>query len=90
VPAHPFNPWSGEDGWGAWELAGRYSVTDLNSNDILGGKQQVYGVSLSWYPTSILRFQLQGNYVDVDRRDSNGTQIGQNFWDIAMRSQVAF
>ena len=89
VPVHPFNPVSGEGGWGAWELAARYSVANLNSDDINGGKQQVYGLSLSWYPTSLLRFLLQADYVDVDRHD-DGTEIGQNFWNVGLRSQIAF
>jgi phosphate-selective porin OprO/OprP len=89
-PDHPFDPFSGEGGWGAWELAARYSVTDLNDENIHGGNQQVYGLSLSWYPTSLLRFILQGDYVDVDRHDDTGTDIGQNFWDVALRSQIAF
>jgi phosphate-selective porin OprO/OprP len=90
VPAHPFDPVDGGNGWGAWELAARYSITDLNSNDIQGGRQKVYGLSLSWYPTSILRFMLQGDYVDVNRQDDSGRQIGQNFWDIGFRSQIGF
>jgi len=89
VPAHPFDPFSDKGGWGAWELAARYSLTDLNSDDIHGGNQKVYGVSLSWYPNSFLRFLLQGDYVDVDRH-IGGTQVGQSFWDLALRSQVAF
>jgi phosphate-selective porin OprO/OprP len=89
VPDHPFNPFSGEGGWGAWELAGRYSLADLNSDDVNGGNQKVYGMSLSWYPTSLLRFILQGDYVNVDRH-ADGEQVGQNFWDLALRSQIAF
>jgi phosphate-selective porin OprO/OprP len=90
VPAHPFDPFDGEYGWGAWELAARYSTVDLNSDNIKGGEQQVYGVSLSWYPNPLVRFMLQGDYVDVNRHSAGGTQIGQNFWDVALRSQVAF
>jgi phosphate-selective porin OprO/OprP len=90
VPAHPFDPINGERGWGAWELAARYSVTDLNSDDVNGGNQKVYGVSLSWYPNALLRFILQGDYVNVDREAANGTEIGQDFWDVAVRSQIAF
>ena len=89
VPAHPFDPLNGEGGLGAWELAARYSLTDLNSDDVNGGKQQVYGLSLSWYPTALLRFMLQGDYIDVDRHDG-GTQIGQDFWNVALRTQFAF
>jgi phosphate-selective porin OprO and OprP len=91
VPEHPFDPINGERGWGAWELAGRYSVTDLNDDDVNGGNQKVYGVSLSWYPNNLLRFILQGDYVDVDRENAAGTtDIGQHFWDVALRSQIAF
>jgi phosphate-selective porin OprO/OprP len=90
VPAHPFDPINGERGWGAWELAARYSVTDLDDADINGGNQKVYGVALSWYPNALLRFILQGDYVDVDREDAAGSEIGQKFWDVALRSQIAF
>jgi len=91
VPEHPFDPINGERGWGAWELAARYSVTDLNDDDINGGNQQVYSASLSWYPNALVRFLLQGSYVDVDRENAAGTtEIGQDFWDVALRSQIAF
>ena len=91
VPAHPFDPIKGERGWGAWELAARYSVTDLNDDNVNGGNQQVYGMSLSWYPNALVRFILQGDYVDVDRQNAAGTtEIGQDFWDVALRSQIAF
>jgi len=90
VPAHPFDPVDGERGWGAWELAARYSLTDLDNKDINGGNQKVAGLSLSWYPNALLRFILQGDYVDVDRDNAAGTEIGQNFWDVALRSQIAF
>jgi phosphate-selective porin OprO and OprP len=100
-PEHPFSLKTG--GWGAWEVVARYSILDLDSdtNDgepaastggVFGGLQQVYSVGLNWYPNDFLRFQLQFSHVDVDRRDaSNGTtQVGQNFEDIALRSQLAF
>jgi phosphate-selective porin OprO/OprP len=91
VPANPFDPIKGERGWGAWELAARYSVTDLNDDNVNGGNQQVYGLSLSWYPNALVRFLLQGDYVDVDRQNAAGTtEIGQDFWDVALRSQIAF
>jgi len=88
-PDHPFNPFSGDRGWGAWELAARYSVADLNDADIDGGHQRVYGLALSWYPTASVRFILQGDYVDVDRHE-NQADVGQNFWNVALRSQIAF
>jgi phosphate-selective porin OprO/OprP len=100
-PADPFSFTNG-GGWGAWELSMRYSIADLNShtNDgeaqsvtggVFGGLQQVYSVGISWYPTDFVRFELQFSYVDVDRKDTSGTQqVGQNFEDLALRTQIAF
>jgi phosphate-selective porin OprO/OprP len=49
VPANPFSTATG--GWGAWEIAGRYSVVDLNdrlgfADGIAGGRQTVYTAGL--------------------------------------------
>ena len=56
---------------GAWELSTRYSYIDLNDENIEGGKQKIAGLGLSWYPTNMLRFVLQGDYVDVDLEDDS-------------------
>lgn len=100
TPAHPFSLSDG--GWGAWELAARYSIMNLDSHvsdgvsqaatgGVFGGTQQVYSLSLSWYPNDYLRFLMQFSHVDVDRLDATGTtQVGQDFQDISLRSQVAF
>jgi phosphate-selective porin OprO and OprP len=87
---------------GAFELSARYSATNLNSNvtpgiaqsvtgGVFGGNQQVVGLLLSWYPNDRLRFYLQGQYTNVNRLNSAGTsQIGQHFFTLAGRAQVAF
>jgi phosphate-selective porin OprO and OprP len=89
-------------GSGAWQLAARYSVTNLNSNvtprvsqsvtgGVFGGYQQIIGAALSWYPNDWIRFEMQFQYSRVDRLNSAGTaQIGQNFETLAGRMQVAF
>ncbi|HYZ34695.1 MAG TPA: porin [Crenalkalicoccus sp.] len=101
IPAHPFSLEPG-GGWGAWELVARYSVADMNSKvqrgvpqavtgGVFGGRQEIIGVGLSWYPNNLLRFVLQADSVQVDRRNPAGTtQIGQRFWDVALRTQIAF
>jgi phosphate-selective porin OprO/OprP len=90
TPAHAFNLSPGA-GWGAWELAGRYSVTDLNSGPIFGGRQEIASAGLSWYPNANVRFILQGSHGDVNRLDPIGRfQVGQTFWDIGLRSQVVY
>ena len=53
---------------GSWA---RYSYIDLNDENIEGGKQKIAGLGLSWYPTNMLRFVLQGDYVDVDMEDNS-------------------
>jgi phosphate-selective porin OprO/OprP len=53
----------GKGGYGAWELAARYSGIDLNDGDVAGGEQQDFTVGLNWYPNANLRLLL--NYVRV-------------------------
>ncbi len=90
TPEHPFELSPG-GGWGAWELAGRYSFTDLNSGFVHGGKQEVASAALSWYPNAHVRFILQGSHVNVNRFDLTDTiQVGQSFWDLGLRSQVIY
>ena len=70
IPDHPFRPWTGDYGLGAWELAARYSTINLNdnftpgvappkgSNAVGGGNQTVYAIGLNWYPNANMRFML--------------------------------
>ena len=96
------NPFTLSGGIGAWELSARYSATNLNSNvmpgvaqsvtgGINGGFQQIAGLGLSWYPNDWVRMYLQGQYTNVNKLNSAGTvQIGQHFFTLAGRAQVAF
>ena len=73
------NPWApGSGGYGAWELAARYSTVNLNYNEglplaaipvdgIRGGEQSIVTVGLNWYVNPSLRFMLQVMHVDIDR-----------------------
>jgi phosphate-selective porin OprO/OprP len=75
-PAHVFNP--AANSWGAFELAARYSVLDLNFNEgvlgaplpldgVRGGRQEIITLGLNWFPNSVIRFLLDYYFVDVDR-----------------------
>lgn len=66
------------DGWGAWEVAGRFSDMDFNDNagalgqpipvgGDRGGDQRIWTFGLNWYPNSVLKFELQYQNVDVGR-----------------------
>lgn len=70
IPDHPLEVSAdGVSGYGAFELAARYSYVDLNddftsgksaasTDGIAGGFQQVYTVGVNWYPNSNIRFML--------------------------------
>lgn len=75
-PRIPFSLEGG--GWGAWELAARYSVVDLNDHEgaigfampvegIRGGAQKIWTLGLNWYPNNLLRFALDYEHIEVDR-----------------------
>ncbi|MDR6530506.1 phosphate-selective porin OprO/OprP [Caulobacter rhizosphaerae] len=93
---NPFDPKAGK--WGAWELAARYSVLDLNHHEyatvaadrVRGGVQEIATVGLNWFPNSVTKFSLDYLDVDVDRRDAAGLQIGQSYKAVNLRSQYAF
>jgi phosphate-selective porin OprO/OprP len=77
TPDHPFSLSSGD--WGAFELAARYSVIDLNdhyttgaatsgsTNAVAGGEQQVIALGLNWYVNSNIRFMFDYLHGIVDR-----------------------
>ena len=79
-------------GWGAWELAGRFSYIDLNDgsglNRIQGGIMEGFTVGLNWYLNNNLRCLFDWVY---DHRDDvpTGTIPG---WTsgFGMRAQLSF
>lgn len=80
VAIHPFSLKDG--GWGAWELAVRYSDTDLNyhagaehtapvADAVRGGDQQVWSVGLNWYLNPVVRLMFDVDHVHIDRLSPN-------------------
>ncbi len=97
--AHPFDVSANQ--WGAFELAARYSDTDLNSNSglagaatplggIRGGDQKIWSGGVNWYPNAAVKFALQYQNVTIDRLTAAGAQAGQKYNAVAFRSQFAF
>jgi phosphate-selective porin OprO/OprP len=75
-PDHPFSLTGGT--WGAWELAARYSVVDLNSNftpgvaltttnGVAGGQQQIATLGVNWYVNNNIRFLFDYLHGFVDK-----------------------
>jgi len=98
-PSKAFSPADGT--WGAWEIAGRYSVLDLDDHagnpgaatpagGVRGGEQKIATVGLNWYPNAVYRFQAQYQRVDIDRLNATGVQVGEDVDIVSLRSQFAF
>lgn len=94
-PTHPFSP--GSNGWGAWEVAARYSIVDLNdmlgsTTGVAGGKQTAYAFGVNWYPNANMRFMLDYIHANVDKHASatSNTETGASMDAIALRTQFAF
>jgi phosphate-selective porin OprO and OprP len=95
VPIHPLS--FTENGWGAWEIAGRVSTVDLNdqlaiANGVAGGRQTVYTAALNWYVNRNVRFMFDYLHGDIAKQISatNAGDAGSKFNAVAMRTQVAF
>ncbi len=74
-------------GLGAWEVAARYSVVDLNYNEgtggsalpvggIRGGRQEIWAAGLNWYLNAATRLSADFQHVEVDRLSPGGNAFG--------------
>ena len=73
-------------GFGAWEVAARYSYIDLNSKDIQGGRLNDVTVGLNWYLNPYVKVQF--NYI---RAMLDNPMLGRNNTDtFGLRAQVDF
>jgi phosphate-selective porin OprO/OprP len=95
VPSNPFQPTGG--GWGAWEIAARFSTIDLNdqlasANGVAGGRQTIYTAALNWYVNRNVRFMLDYLHGNITKQlgPTNPTDVGAKFDAVAMRTQIAF
>jgi phosphate-selective porin OprO/OprP len=92
-------------GIGAWELAARYSVLDLNfrpgvaganivaaTGGIRGGKQKTATFGLNWYPNNVIRILLNYEHADIERLAvvTPFRDIGQDVDIITARAQLSF
>jgi phosphate-selective porin OprO/OprP len=98
-PAFNFNPGAGTGGAG--EIAARYSTVNLNFREgaagaatptggVRGGEQEIWSAGVNWYLNPTLRMMFDYQHVDVERLNSAGVQIGQDYDTVAMRAQLSF
>jgi len=83
-------PFTSKTGYGAWELAARYSHMDLDFHDgltglaatadsVRGGTQSIWVLGLNWYPIPNVRLMLDWLHIDVDRLNPAGIGNTQPF-----------
>jgi len=97
-PDHPFNPGNGD--WGAWELAGRYSSTDLDydlgsavtADRVFGGLQNIWSAGINFYPDDVLKFMFDYQHVQLWNIGSPVAGLpGNGQYDtFEIRTQVSF
>jgi phosphate-selective porin OprO/OprP len=86
----PRIPFDGRGGWGAWELALRYSNTDLNFDEgapgteaplgsVRGGEQEIFAAGINWYLNPNLKLMLNYLHIDVDRLNPAGPENATPF-----------
>ena len=66
VPHSPFSP--SEGGWGALELAARFSYLDLDDQEIRGGREGNVTLGLNWYLLSNARISVNAIYGRVSHQ----------------------
>ncbi len=72
----PKNNFGGKNkGAGAWEIALRYSETDLTDKNIIGGKQGDIALGLNWYLNPVTRLMI--NHIWVNIEDQGNANILQ-------------
>lgn len=89
-PSASFDPATGN--WGAWELAARYSQSDLNfdltsltsGEAVNGGLQDIWSVGMNFYPNDNLKFMFDYQNVHVKK-----SGLPTTYSDFVLRSQFA-
>lgn len=75
-----------ERGWGAWQVATRYSTLDLTDADIIGGVGNAWTFALNWYWNPYARLQTNYSIGEIDR-----APLGSgDYQTIGMRMSVDF
>ena len=65
-----------ENGWGALELAARWSSVDLSDRNVQGGEMQIASAGVNWWLTTTFMVNFNYRYIVNDRFNLEGTSSG--------------
>ncbi|MCH7688400.1 MAG: hypothetical protein IH899_17250 [Planctomycetes bacterium] len=77
-------------GWGAWQIALRYSYLDLTDQDILGGVENNLTFGLVWYQNAYTSLQFNAIYGDIRDHSPVGGFSDGHFTALGTRLRVDF
>ncbi len=67
-----------QGGWGAAELAFRYSNTDLTDGTLDGGEMDIYSLGVNWWLTRAVQLGFNYRYISLDKDGLQGDSSGLN------------
>lgn len=65
-------------GWGAWQVAYRWSYANFSDADVLGGRGQSHTLGLNWHWNPYARMQFNAIYGEIDDREGFDDADPQN------------
>jgi len=65
-----------QGGWGAWEVAFRWSDLDLTDGLIDGGEMDILSLGLNWWLTPTFNVNMNYRYITLDRFGVEGNSSG--------------
>ncbi len=77
-------------GWGAWQVALRYSYLDLTDGDIHGGVGNDVTLGLNWYFNAHANLQLNAMYGDIEEHRPVGGFTSGHFTILETRFRMDF
>jgi phosphate-selective porin OprO/OprP len=73
----------GHGGWGAWEIAGRYSFANLDSANVQGGRLWILMAGVNWYLHSHLKWRFEYGFGHVaDRQPAGNLNVFQTRMEV--------
>jgi phosphate-selective porin OprO/OprP len=84
IPRRNFNIWSGEQGWGAWQVGIRYGYLDFQNKGVNGATLNDIVLGLNWFLNP--NAKVQWNFA-IDHRES--TPPGSSGWTYIFGGRVA-